>query len=1068
LKLPYREGDLLSARYLYDEATGKQGTYGMLGAGSAEAAGLRINLMPGTGAYLGLGLTERRGDGTVLTSNVYGLGNSLSLAPGLKFNSLVLVGERQSNRSMDLMSGSVNQAGEQEGTGQAFIQGLSGGFMGGDIDLYYQAIDENFSGVSAARSFGYTDEQAAAMDREKGLKRTRFNLQNAAFGDARLSARMETVGDAQGAITERGYGLAFGGFKTDWWSRSTDAGFVKFQNLGDNEWRQLSKERDLTREGLKLGYDFAGGKAFFESLAVEAPKGGLLRANAGIEAGGWKFNHSEQRVDAGFDRGRDLRGNEFNPNQIAQESGILRRTTGIEGKGLGLRQFKLELGEIRTEQADLDTWQLAAAGGRWSIAHESVNVGEGFNRFGSLQPDINGLATRMLSITDSSAKVQGHDPRAVFQAAGIDRSVWRLGYDLGAKSGLRAERQTINLGDKGFQADRIRFESEKVQASFLNESNDSGVDLARRLMTSEQQRLSVADGLNRMQFSLAAQLDANSRLALDAMRATDGFGSTGRLNLDWKMPGLSLAVASRGTDAGFRSFGGMVDSEGQILQTLTGMQASSASLDWNQIRGVRLRSEYDSWQGLDGLMTERNWNQNILDWQLDRFSALSLRSGFLNQTTVDGLSLDQDIQGVSLSRQVTRDAKVTVTGERETFSGTQEALPPDRQSQSVVVEAKVSAQTQVRTEHGQTSFDNGARETTMSNTVSTALSPRAGVSVTDTRVNRPGDEADASFRDYGFWYDFGKGIKLRYSTKRTTEGELGRLESTFDMGRGEVQGLKLDGAAYNHNRIDERNDTHVGRFSLGSAKPLQWGWLSDVQFRWNSDTQRDRWAWQKENEAFQFSGVRGALAFGFDYNSQIDRTGQRAIDRFFSFNSDRTGKAPLQAAFRYGVRTMPSNENVMIRDYGLKWQLDEKVSLNHSVVTNALQQKGGVLLGTITTPLRTNSWSLNYNRTSDLKAGLFWKENIDENRFLRTREGGISLVLMADKPSPLSLTYGLQQFAGSSENWTAHKFGLSFNQRPGPNQSLSLMLENLQWENGRPSGSALPNWNVRMDYSWRF
>ena len=71
-----------------------------------------------------------------------------------------------------------------------------------------------------------------------------------------------------------------------------------------------------------------------------------------------------------------------------------------------------------------------------------------------------------------------------------------------------------------------------------------------------------------------------------------------------------------------------------------------------------------------------------------------------------------------------------------------------------------------------TDLSNGEKENVAAHTVSTALTKNVGVSVTDVATDRQGDDKDERKRAYGFYYDFGKGLRLNYGYNKSLVGDV--------------------------------------------------------------------------------------------------------------------------------------------------------------------------------------------------------------------------------------------------------------------------------------------------------
>ncbi|MBL8066499.1 MAG: hypothetical protein JNM34_11690, partial [Chthonomonadaceae bacterium] len=358
-------------------------------------------------------------------------------------------------------------------------------------------------------------------------------------------------------------------------------------------------------------------------------------------------------------------------------------------------------------------------------------------------------------------------------------------------------------------------------------------------------------------------------------------------------------------------------------------------------------------------------------------------------------------------------------------------------------------------------------ETRVTNSVSQALSPRIGVSVTDTKVERPGNQPDETHRDYGFWVDFGRNIRLNYKAQRNLKGETeGDRHDEVNVTPGQVQGVNL-GGGYTRNSWDHRRDQHAGNVNFSNVKPFQWGWFRDVKFNYSADTARDMDQWQRENRAMGLGARIGAFGFAWDYKSQSLPFGDRAIDRIFSFTTDTTGKGRLRADVSYNVRTLPMGNQATIRDYQITALPSKSWEIVHSLKTNPLQSDGNALLGAIATPNRLNKWNVNYLGNKRTNFGLAYEEFFNEQTNQQTSVLKLGLKLFADNPSPLDLEFITAESNTTGVMQRSHGFKLGFVQRPGPNQSLSFSFSNLNWELARPEDQSINNWNFRLDFSWR-
>ncbi len=110
--------------------------------------------------------------------------------------------------------------------------------------------------------------------------------------------------------------------------------------------------------------------------------------------------------------------------------------------------------------------------------------------------------------------------------------------------------------------------------------------------------------------------------------------------------------------------------------------------------------------------------------------------------------VDQDLQTITLVRNMGSAGTLTLLNERTRFSGENDTRP-DGERSGVAYERNLGPTT-LRTERSETRYEDGTRESLASDSLSTPIGKNMGVSVTDTRLRRPGDQPDETRRDYGF------------------------------------------------------------------------------------------------------------------------------------------------------------------------------------------------------------------------------------------------------------------------------------------------------------------------------
>lgn len=1067
LSVPFRDGQSLRVSYRYDEKKGSTGTFGSAGQ---SAQGLRFEFAPGASMIVGMGLTERTADGTLLSSNVYGMATNYTLGGGTgKLSGVFLVGDRKRAKVSSLFGNYDTGKGKvEEGQGQAIVQNLSTNALGGKVELQYQDIETKFGGFSSFASAGYTPQQVQQFEKEKGLKRSSLQMSNIGTNALRSNFGVKRVGDDKGTINWRNAGLSAFGLTFGWTSQSVDRGFTRFNDLAEADRGQLAKEKGLTRQNYTIGSKWKVGKLDFSGLKVENDDGtGIYRQNLGLELPWFKVGYFDQHVEKGFKRFGDLREQDW--QQLAKEAGIIRQGFSAETNLIGRAPLRWQKSTVRTDTGDLKAQELSYTSKNFSFEHIRRETDPGFRAFGSMtEADIQSQLTGIMRMYDPAGPVQGQDRNWFAQMAGLTRTSWRTNWNFAKGSQIRYEQLDVLSETGRIDVDTLALKTPKFDLGYRLQSSSDDFKESGRLLLSEQQRLGTADGFNKADLSLTVRGGKNQSVEFNRMAADDKKGSVGRMTLRWNDPRLQVHYIRRFASEDFRSLDSLVDAERDLYRGILGFDQSDVLAKWQVLPGLKV--DFHRVDSVDSIrQLTRHWQNAAVDWQIGKNFTVGMLRHENNSTDFDDRLIDTRYDRYTMSHNFGRFGRLSLMHEEHEFAGVNEDLP-DAKRQTVVYETQINAKTGFRTEQSETKYENGERETTSSNTISTELNKRVGVSVTDSRTLRDGDKKDETKRFYGFWLDFGKGIKLKYNYARHLDGEKDGTKNTeTTITPGEAGGVKIDQATYVHNSWQGKRDQHFGNVSVANAKPFDWGWMKDVRFHYKVDTVRDFTKWQRENRSFGFGGSLGHVGFSFDYASQMHQNGHRAIDRTFAFTTDKTGKAPIRAGLRYGVRTMPDNKNVMIRDYSVVFQPNKNWSLGHSMTTNALQNNPNVLLGSVPVDERKNSWVLKYQNDPRTIFDLSWNEiQRDNKKESMYREARANLTLFANNPSPLQLSYGVLQWDRNNQRQTAHKFGISFTQRPGPNQSLSFMFENLNWEHSRPKDSRLQNWSMRLDYSVKF
>jgi hypothetical protein len=1065
---PQKIGQSLTVSYRYEK--GKPLTPATQFAGINA---FKFDVAPGAlSMIMGFGMTERAADGTVVTSNMYGWNNSFSFGSS-SLSGLFLMGDRKKVDASSLFEPQGPQAKIDEGSSQLLLQSLKTGFAGGTIEANYQDVSKSFTGFGSALAAGYNQATVDQLQKERGLKRLGFGFNNVNLGSLGFSSSFKSVQDGDAGVEWRSYGIKTGGLSLNWNSQKVDPDFKRFKDIAEVNRAQLEKELGLTRENLGGLFAFSSGKISFNTSTVEDLKGnGLIRRDLVLDTSKLKFNYADQEVDKTFSRVSSLMADE--QAKYGREVGLKRQMMSLQASIFGGATQPLSFSQniIQSDGGDYRA-QAASVGGRgWSLEHSSTSVDRGFTGFSPLNATAEGDAQ-----IKNIANMYGKDTpfrvdaerQWLVRGAGIERSLtrfiaapfkgWSLSLDQLDLKGVEdgGQLQTMKLASSNFS---LSFRKQNIGQQFSEISN---------MMEFERQRLGVLTGLDRTDFAMDLALKRGAKMAFSQMNADTEEGGASRQHFEYKDNKLQVEANNRNVDAGFGKVNQLIDPEKDLLNALKGFKERDVKVKWEILPNLKLEEMMldSSSDSLDQTKKVRN---TMLSWSPNK--SLGFDYQRLENHSNDPMSVlfANVTERMLLVKNFGRMGTLKFLNESQDFDGTNTNLS-DFTKQFLSYEAKIDAKTSLKTEQTRTRYDNGDKEDISANTISTELTKRAGVSVSDVKVDRKGDEHDETKRNYGFWYDLGNGMRVSYGYARHLNGETaGTMNSNLTITPGTVGGVTVGSANYLVNQWDENDRTQAtSNIALTTAKPMKIGFLRDVKMNFGLDTAADYSKWVRENKVFGFSAKIGSNSIAYDYRGQMFTNNYRAIDRSFKLQTDQSDKRWLKASLFYKVRTLPWDEQVMIRDFNITAKPVKNVELTHQLLTNPEVAKGDAVLGTVPQAARSNKWRLDYKQSGNLTVGGSFEEMINDQNKGLSRTGGLNVMLFEKSGSPVKLFYGIEQVDGGGRpRRSTHRYSLQFDQRPGPNQSFSFFLGNVSYEHSIADGWKRNNWTARMDYQIRF
>ena len=1090
LKVPQKAGQSLVVAYRYSDKPDPEA------AKTARAlSGFKFDLLPGGLSLVsGLGFAERTADGKVMTGNALGFQNAFKFNGGSMSGLYVYSNREKSSNSAGLNfdnSARPGDAGDETGSSQAILQNLSSNALGGKVSIDYQDVGKNFAAFQTARESGADDATVNRLRSERGLTRLGFSADDLKVGGLGFSSGFRNIKDDNGSIEWRNYGVKSGGFTLNYTSQEIDQNFARFKDIAEKDKAILERERGLKRENWAGSLDAKVGKLSFNSstIADAASGNAVKRTEYGLDAKQFKFNMGRQDVDAGWNRTASLFDQE--KARYGMDAGLSRQWMALEssvlGKGttLGFRESILEAGSGNFRSRDA-----VVSAKTWSLNHSSRAADSGFNGFnGFNRPDeANGRAEAdnhigsIAAMYGPGAAVRPEDRAAFNLSAGIDRSFTSLSAQ--PFKGWKAEFTSLTLtgtNDSG-RVQSASLEAGKVKMQWRKQNLGDQFDEFSRLMSFERTKLGNIAGLDRTEFGLQMDLGRGRSLTASSMGMDSPNGGAKRTSLAYNDKRLEINVNAREVDSGFTNINNLVDPEKDFLATLQGYAQRDGKLKWQILPNFKI--EGTMYEAVNDQLDIHSRIRNLaLDWKVDPRTQLTYYAHSQSSNDPVNILFANETQRITLTRDLGALGRIAFHDERINYGGTQTNLV-DSHRQYMAYQTNLSKSTDFKSEQTRTVFANGTEDRVSTNSVSTSVAKNFGVSVSDVDVDRHGDDSDERRRNYGFWYDFGKGLRFSYGYARQLVGEnSGTMQSSIALGenavgmqanqagsikQANVGGLMIGGAQGINTWDADGRTQGFTNFALSVAKPFRLGPLNDVKLHMGMDTASDRAKYLKENQLFQFSGVVAGAKVGYEYVGQMHQSGIRGIDRAFRFESDANKNNFLSASVFYKVRTLPWDDQIMIRNFNFTMRPSKALELVHKLETNPEQARGDVILGSIPVAARSSRWELNYKKDKNLTLGASWVELINDQSNALTRTGGVNMTLFESTGSPLSLYYGVEQAQGNIDRRTQQRYHLRFDQRPGPNQMLNFFVGNISYEGAYAENQRVNNWSFRLNYQLKF
>jgi hypothetical protein len=108
------------------------------------------------------------------------------------------------------------------------------------------------------------------------------------------------------------------------------------------------------------------------------------------------------------------------------------------------------------------------------------------------------------------------------------------------------------------------------------------------------------------------------------------------------------------------------------------------------------------------------------------------------------------------------------------------------------------------------------------------------------------------------------------------------------------------------------------------------------------------------------------------------------------------------------------------------------------------------------------------SKSANTLFGISWEERANLQARTLSKISNFNVTLGAKSRSPLTLNLGFEDATDPHKRRTFMRYGLSFNQAPGPNQVFGLQVGNTSWQRRMDESTDRENWYLRLNYQLRF
>lgn len=1033
---------------------------------------LQFGNQSGIKALYSMNGAERLADGSVRQRMSYGLTNRFHLGQGMDLGGLYFFSSQKGMRAFANPASPETRQGavQREQMDHFFSQSLNlkmSGFHGG-VD--YREIGSNFNGFEAMQGAdGIASDVLNQWQKEKGVTRLGYNF---GYGQGKndFSTSFLRISDGFGNVEKRGANLTLGASTFYWNTRWVDPTFRRFGDLAEGgEAAQWGREKGITRESMGGALAFTGATLKYDQNQIKDGGGELQRRDLAIETQSMKLSHYEQSVDSGFTRFNDLA--EGEKGQWVKERGFKRTGFTLQLADVFRRKNlwnSYAENRVHTSAGDLLRRNMAFGGVGFGVSWLSTSVEAGFGGLASLRPDEQESILREIktSYNPADTNLTDKDRQFLVRQVGLERDYKR--FTLDQKFG-KIDVDMLGISDDHGDVRRWRFNfgSKSLSLNYLDQSIDPLFGRLGDLLDVERAAYGNGVGLRHTLMLGSLTLPKGGALTASQLAVSGETGGLGRQSFNLRSGNYDLTATFRRVDDTFLRSMDVPDPEKQLLADLRGYEQSDLTGKIRLMKNLSLELfHFDA--NNTGMNVDRSQTKYFVNWAPDKLTSVThLNDRLRAASQIQNLN-DYMHEKTTLARNLGKLGKFTGFQEREASLGSL-MNGVERTTQYWKYEGSPIGGYALTEERLTTTDTAGNSEAIQLHGISGKATKRLTLSFSEKTIERDEKRADESHTTYAVGYDLGKGMSVNYAfTRALNSMGRGRALQSWALSQSVLGNLQFS-AAYNEDRMDATNTKAGANIGISTPKPFRIGPLRNAQFSLGYQSQADQTVWKQENKLASASADWGTNKLAWSYSGVITPSGDRAVDRTFSFSTNADAKLPFHMALSHKIRTLPGGVQQIIRNYHLDYKVGDRFTLVHDLASNPERHQDNVPFSTVINPTGTANWALTWkvNRTYDLTAN--YLTTYDFTKAQIARRGGMTLTTKTGTGLNLwQVGYSVEGSTLNGRSAIAHTVSVGYSFNLNPLNSISFGVSDTQYQHFTPAERSRNSLAGKVDYTLRF